>query len=277
MKKAFASLLAMLRGPHDGATPQQSKNQRTSRSNDYNIVLLEDGTAKIVRYSGKESSLSIPDKLKGYTVTDIGDGAFSKCRDLISVIIPNSVTGIGDRTFSECWGLRSVTIPDSVKSIGDGAFFECRSLSSVAIPNSVTIIGDNAFNGCDMLTLTVGRDSYAKQYAIQHNIPFLDRTRTTMRRTTMSEEEFLAAVDILVKECEWHFQNADNYTYMKSQFEHREKNIVRPVGERLNQIGGLSLMQSVYERVEAICMRKFGKGCRSALDMKWNGIGDWMS
>ena len=87
-----------------------------------------------------------------YSVTSIGDEAFSDCRGLTSVTIPNSVTSIGDLAFEYCTGLTSVTIPNSVTSIGDEAFSDCRGLTSVTIPNSVTSIGEWAFSGCSGLT-----------------------------------------------------------------------------------------------------------------------------
>ena len=74
-----------------------------------------------------------------------------------SVIIPNSVsfngqtysvTSIGQWAFSYCNSLTSVTIPNSVTSIGDCAFYYCSSLTSVNIPNSVTSIGNSAFWNC---------------------------------------------------------------------------------------------------------------------------------
>ena len=81
----------------------------------------------------------------------ICDGAFSDCKSLQSVTIPNSVTSIGDEAFSGCDSLQSITIPNSVTSIGDGAFYLCKSLQSITIPNSVTKIGDGAFNWCKSL------------------------------------------------------------------------------------------------------------------------------
>lgn len=59
-----------------------------------------------------------------------------------------------------------------VISIGDSAFWECKSLTDITIPDSVTSIGDSAFYGCNSLILTVGRDSYAKQYAVENGIQY---------------------------------------------------------------------------------------------------------
>lgn len=83
-----------------------------------------------------------------YSVTSIGQDAFSYCSNLTSITISNSVTSIGERAFSKCSKLTSVTIPNSVTSIGSGAFRECSGLTSVTIPNGVTSIGTNAFEDC---------------------------------------------------------------------------------------------------------------------------------
>lgn len=123
-------------------------------------------------------------------VTSIGDYAFAYCKNLTSVIIPNSVASIGQRAFYDCSGLKKVIvkdiaawcgikfddydsnplyyakhiysdedteitnliIPNSVTSIGGYAFYNCSGLTSVTIPNSVTSIGERAFLFCSGLT-----------------------------------------------------------------------------------------------------------------------------
>ena len=86
------------------------------------------------------------------SVTSIGVGAFSYCTGLTSITIPNSVTSIGNSAFDGCDGLTSIDIPGSVTSIGNSAFSYCTGLTSITIGNGVTSIGNSAFNGCDGLS-----------------------------------------------------------------------------------------------------------------------------
>ena len=100
-------------------------------------------------------SITIPDCVtyNGYelTVIKIDNGTFSRCTELVSVIIGNNVEIIGMDAFRECTKLASVTIGNSVTTIGQGAFHECNSLTSFVIPGNVEIIDNNAFYCCQNL------------------------------------------------------------------------------------------------------------------------------
>lgn len=81
----------------------------------------------------------------------ISSSAFSDCREIEHISIPNSVTSIGDSAFENCDSLESITIPDSVREIGKEAFCGCSGLESLTFPDSVKEIGDEAFYGCESL------------------------------------------------------------------------------------------------------------------------------
>ena len=77
---------------------------------------------------------------------------FYNLKNLISVVLPNSITYVGEHSFQNCTGLTSIVIPDKVTFIDYDAFGGCTELTSITIPNSVTSIGEFAFSGCSGLT-----------------------------------------------------------------------------------------------------------------------------
>ena len=103
-------------------------------------------------------TLTIPNTIQGFPVTEIGDGAF-KNKYLYSVTLPDSVTRIGNSAFMNCSVLISVNTPASLVSIGEQAFYNCVKLSAFDFGDSVKNIGAYAFQYGALTQLTLPSDT----------------------------------------------------------------------------------------------------------------------
>lgn len=123
-------------------------------------------------------------------LSQIGDGAFFECDNIVSAEIPATVEKIGYGIFSFCdnmtslyvhknnekyysegncivekstktlvLGTSSSVIPNGVLTIGKNAFLGCNKLNNVTIPDSVTTIESSAFEGCASLSEIVIGDN----------------------------------------------------------------------------------------------------------------------
>ena len=139
---------------------------------DYRYIILSDGTAEIVGYSGHNTELMIPAKLKGLRVTSIGRSAFRDQAFITRADIPEGVTHIGDSAFYSCTAVADVILPDSLASIATLAFYHNQSLTHVALPDGLVRIGECAFNRCISLpsitipasVTSIGRDAFGLTY-----------------------------------------------------------------------------------------------------------------
>lgn len=103
----------------------------------------------------KLSKREIFDLMAAYDYEWIEDGArilsVKNIRDLGlrgSVHIPHFVTEIAANAFSHCKFITRLDLPQGLRSIGDGAFTHCRDLFDVFLPASVSHIGKGAFADC---------------------------------------------------------------------------------------------------------------------------------
>lgn len=114
--------------------------------------------------SAQIKQLTIPD-----TVTEIGNGAFYYCEQLVSITLPSGLQKISDYMFVYCINLTSITIPAAVTEIGAEAFAQS-GFTSITIPSTVTILGSGAFRRCESLAhmdiqanVTVIPDEFAQE------------------------------------------------------------------------------------------------------------------
>ena len=160
---------------------EESSDEDVVYSGDYGYTLVNT-VAMICAYKGKDTEITLPSELDGYTVTavtdeafsgntsikritlsdtvvNVGEGAFVGCSSLEYVFIGSSVAVLHSGAFDGCKALKEIDIPDTVKSIGSFAFTGCEKIDTVVIPESVTKIGECAFAGMSALERAVIPDS----------------------------------------------------------------------------------------------------------------------
>ena len=100
------------------------------------------------------------------------------------IVIKNGTRGIADGAFSGCKRLNGVTIPDSVTIIGDSAFYNCTSLTTVTIPDSVTRIGRGAFSNTAMYNNHSDGVVYIDNWLIEYKGDMPENTEIVIKNGT---------------------------------------------------------------------------------------------
>ena len=117
-------------------------------------VVNENDEVIITGYSDEldKSTISIPSKIDGHTVTMIYGFSFAGLEQAKTINIPDTVKVIGTEAFALCDNLQTINIPNSVTTIDVAAFWGNDKLQSITIPNSVTELGAGEFLVCENLT-----------------------------------------------------------------------------------------------------------------------------
>ena len=86
----------------------------------------------------------------GSNVKSLPTYAFTKCKSLSSINIPNNVTEVGGGLL-ESSGITSATIGDGVSNISSYIFSNCSNLQKVKLGSAAKIISEFAFQNCTSL------------------------------------------------------------------------------------------------------------------------------
>jgi hypothetical protein len=113
--------------------------------------------------------IKLPEKL-----VTIGPNAFWECSVLEGLEIPQTVTAIGGGAFARCDRLTSIAIPQQVTTLDHYTFGSCLNLFKVVIPSNVTSMADDVFSSSPYVTIFGEKSTYAQQYALAHDLPFVD-------------------------------------------------------------------------------------------------------
>lgn len=148
----IAMLLSIATSPAYAAT--------TGRNGAFSYSMRGNGTLTITKFDWtsyqKNTDIVIPQMIDGYTVTAIGDLAFSQG----DIVVGDGVPELPDRKYEAKDAV--LIIPNTVTTVGTKAFFNS-GIGRVNIPASVNSIGTAAFcTGClKNATVQQGNERYA--------------------------------------------------------------------------------------------------------------------
>lgn len=109
----------------------------------------------------------------------IGENAFDQCPNITKITVPGKVRTLSAGAFDICANLYEVIIEEGVESIGDendyrAIFSYCPKLTKIFIPETVKSIDKRAFEKSSNLIIYGVPGSYAQQYAVEKDIPFME-------------------------------------------------------------------------------------------------------
>ncbi len=85
------------------------------------------------------------------TVTSMGAGLLSNCKDLTDVVIEAPIIDLEMSMFDGSTSLQRVTFPSTLRTLGMYAFRNCTSISTLILPEGMSTMGSSIFDGCTNL------------------------------------------------------------------------------------------------------------------------------
>lgn len=90
------------------------------------------------------------------SVTEVGAGAFNNNSVVTSVTFGKVPAGedftVGDQAFSQCKALKKISLPEGLTGIAENMFYYCTSIEEIVIPSTVAKIENKAFYYCTSLS-----------------------------------------------------------------------------------------------------------------------------
>ncbi len=153
----------------------------------------------ILKYISNDENVIIPERIKGYTVTNIVNECFEKNSTIRSVDIQAKIKNIPNSCFFACYNLKTIKFPDSLKEINTGAFLGCERIVEIILPEELTHIDGMAFYECTNLEIVklpfnlkeIGSGAFnkckkIKELNISRNVDYIghDATMQTFSKCT---------------------------------------------------------------------------------------------
>lgn len=130
-------------------------------------------TATTMRFAQNNANLESVTFENAENISIVGSYGFYNCPNLRSVNLGSYVTELYRGVFRGCNSLESVELSDNLTEIPSECFYNCSSLGEITIGRNITLIQENAFRGCTNLVFRCYYNSYAHQFAQEHDISYV--------------------------------------------------------------------------------------------------------
>lgn len=154
---------------------------------------VDNGEVTITGYSrGGPAILTIPSKIDGLPVVAISETAFSHCKNLTDLTVPDSVSLIGGDAFMGCSNLNRIMIGKSIAAIDFSWFSRCENSYSIDVPEDhpTLLIQDGVlFDKAQTTLIRHFHNREASTYKIPEGI-------TTIGQSAFAEYENLTSITI---------------------------------------------------------------------------------
>lgn len=141
------------------------------------IVEIPEGITEIGANAFKNCDFIEEINIKSTILKTIGESAFEGCTNMKNCTLSSLKGSVEDRAFSNCKALNYIEIPDGTIKIGKDVFASCKSLLYVAIPSTVFVVEGKMFDNDNKKTVILGElGSEAEEYAKANKMPFKENT-----------------------------------------------------------------------------------------------------
>ncbi len=114
-------------------------------------------------------------------ITEIGEGAFSNCKNVKSVYVEGGLKVVSEKLFYGCSTLETIEMAEGVERVKSRAFSACPNVVNVTVPNSMKRMSSNAFwgqkrwNEPKYLHIIAEKGTYGEVFAHNHKFIFTEK------------------------------------------------------------------------------------------------------